>query len=336
MMRWNVSPSKNGLVIDSPVTGSFQAFVPSARPVKLATVFGASLVEEADDEVAVVGLEVCVDAWFAAHVGDSNPAPSEGRDASPIDTVEQHPDALARPLECGIMTAHSASGSSTFAPLLAARPLHRRSRPRSARTPPVGWPPATSRRRRGRRSTTCTGRGRGAGAGLDRAAKVNVFLKHASDFARDERGLRADLRHRSAGAHDRRLGAAAPRRARRDRDGAGRARASRARSCIRRRGQRSPNPYSYGIRSGDTLFLAGLVSRRGADNSMVPGDMATQMRTILDNAEGAARGRRHGLRRRRQLARLHHRRGGLRRDERRLRDRVPERTRRRGPRSASS
>ena len=48
--------------------------------------------------------------------------------------------------------------------------------------------------------------------------------------------------------------------------------------------KRSPNPYSYGIRSGDTLFLAGLVSRRGADNSMVPGDMTTQTRTILDNA----------------------------------------------------
>ena len=32
---------------------------------------------------------------------------------------------------------------------------------------------------------------------------------------------------------------------------------------------KSPNPYSYGIRSGDTLFLAGLVSRNGKDNSVV-------------------------------------------------------------------
>jgi enamine deaminase RidA (YjgF/YER057c/UK114 family) len=46
----------------------------------------------------------------------------------------------------------------------------------------------------------------------------------------------------------------------------------------------SPNPYSYGIRSGDTLFLAGLVSRNGKDNSVVEGDMATQTRTVLDNA----------------------------------------------------
>jgi reactive intermediate/imine deaminase len=47
---------------------------------------------------------------------------------------------------------------------------------------------------------------------------------------------------------------------------------------------KSPNPYSYGIRSGDTLFLAGLVSRNGKDNSVVEGDMATQTKTVLDNA----------------------------------------------------
>lgn len=46
----------------------------------------------------------------------------------------------------------------------------------------------------------------------------------------------------------------------------------------------SPNPYSYGIRSGDTLFLAGLVSRNGKDNTVVEGDMTTQTRTVLDNA----------------------------------------------------
>jgi reactive intermediate/imine deaminase len=47
---------------------------------------------------------------------------------------------------------------------------------------------------------------------------------------------------------------------------------------------KSPNPYSYGIRSGDTLFLAGLVSRNGKDNSVVEGDMAKQTATVLDNA----------------------------------------------------
>ena len=49
---------------------------------------------------------------------------------------------------------------------------------------------------------------------------------------------------------------------------------------------KSPNPYSYGIRTGDTLFMAGLISRNGKDNSVVQGDMATQVKTVLDN--GAA------------------------------------------------
>jgi enamine deaminase RidA (YjgF/YER057c/UK114 family) len=48
---------------------------------------------------------------------------------------------------------------------------------------------------------------------------------------------------------------------------------------------KSPNPYSYGIRSGDVLFLAGLVARRGQDNAIVEGDVATQTKAVLDNAE---------------------------------------------------
>jgi reactive intermediate/imine deaminase len=47
---------------------------------------------------------------------------------------------------------------------------------------------------------------------------------------------------------------------------------------------KSPNPYSYAIRTGDTLFLAGLVSRNGRDNSVVQGDVAAQTRVVLDNA----------------------------------------------------
>jgi len=39
-----------------------------------------------------------------------------------------------------------------------------------------------------------------------------------------------------------------------------------------------PSPYSYGIKSGNTLFLAGLVSRNGKDNANVPGDITAQTR----------------------------------------------------------
>jgi reactive intermediate/imine deaminase len=47
---------------------------------------------------------------------------------------------------------------------------------------------------------------------------------------------------------------------------------------------KSPNPYSYGIRTGDTLFLSGLISRNGKDNAVIEGDMSTQTKTVLDNA----------------------------------------------------
>ena len=47
--------------------------------------------------------------------------------------------------------------------------------------------------------------------------------------------------------------------------------------------KKSPN-YSYGIQSGDTLFLAGLVARNMKDNSVVAGDIGLQTQTVLSNA----------------------------------------------------
>jgi len=47
---------------------------------------------------------------------------------------------------------------------------------------------------------------------------------------------------------------------------------------------RSPSPYSYAIRSGDTVFLSGLVARKGRDNSSISGDVGVQTRVILENA----------------------------------------------------
>jgi enamine deaminase RidA (YjgF/YER057c/UK114 family) len=47
---------------------------------------------------------------------------------------------------------------------------------------------------------------------------------------------------------------------------------------------KSPNPYSYAIRSGDMLFLSGLVPRNGADNSPIQGDLTAQANAVLDNA----------------------------------------------------
>lgn len=48
---------------------------------------------------------------------------------------------------------------------------------------------------------------------------------------------------------------------------------------------KSPRPYSTIVRAGGLVFLSGLISRRGADDSFVPGTVAQQTRTILDNAK---------------------------------------------------
>jgi 2-iminobutanoate/2-iminopropanoate deaminase len=47
---------------------------------------------------------------------------------------------------------------------------------------------------------------------------------------------------------------------------------------------KSPRPYSYIVRTGDLVFLSGLVSRRGSDDQIVPGPVPVQMKTIMANA----------------------------------------------------
>jgi len=47
---------------------------------------------------------------------------------------------------------------------------------------------------------------------------------------------------------------------------------------------KSPRPYSYIVKAGGLVFLSGLVSRRGTDDQTVPGSIAVQTKTILDNA----------------------------------------------------
>lgn len=45
----------------------------------------------------------------------------------------------------------------------------------------------------------------------------------------------------------------------------------------------SPSPYSYAIKSGNTLFLAGLIARRAKDNTFGGGDMKAQTAAALAN-----------------------------------------------------
>ena len=49
-------------------------------------------------------------------------------------------------------------------------------------------------------------------------------------------------------------------------------------------GWSTANPYSYAIRTGDTLFLSGLVARDPKTTTPVEGDMATQTKAVMANA----------------------------------------------------
>jgi len=59
-----------------------------------------------------------------------------------------------------------------------------------------------------------------------------------------------------------------------------------ARAVVLPKGWAAPaGPLSYAVRAGDTLFLSGLVPRRGADNTLVKGDIEAQTGTVFENAE---------------------------------------------------
>jgi 2-iminobutanoate/2-iminopropanoate deaminase len=49
-------------------------------------------------------------------------------------------------------------------------------------------------------------------------------------------------------------------------------------------GWSTANPYSYAIRSGDTLFLSGMISRDTKSNQPIEGDMTAQVKAIMANA----------------------------------------------------
>ncbi len=44
------------------------------------------------------------------------------------------------------------------------------------------------------------------------------------------------------------------------------------------------SPYSYAVKALDSLYLSGLVSRKGTDGSQVEGDIGVQVKTLMDNA----------------------------------------------------
>ena len=123
---------------------------------------------------------------------------------------------------------------------------------------------------------------RKAGSSLANVASVHVYLKHASDFAAMNEVYRtfwkADPPVRTTVQAD----LVAPN---------GLVEISAV--AVPNGGERTVihpagwapalNPYSYGIKTGNTLFLAGLVARNGKDNSPVEGPMPVQTKAVLDN-----------------------------------------------------
>jgi 2-iminobutanoate/2-iminopropanoate deaminase len=121
-----------------------------------------------------------------------------------------------------------------------------------------------------------------AGSSLPQVVSVTVYLKSASDFAAMNDAYRtfwpANPPTRTTVITDLVLGAkveitmiAVP-------NGA-------ERKIIHPDGwSKSPNPYSYAIQTGDTLFMSGLVPRDPRTNSSTGGDITAQTKVVMDNA----------------------------------------------------
>lgn len=122
-----------------------------------------------------------------------------------------------------------------------------------------------------------------SGISLHDAASVTVYLKRAEDFAAMNEVYRT------------RVGDAPPARttvvAQMMREDAliemsvvAAARGTTRRVLHPKAWLRSPNPYSYAVEAGDTVFFSGLIARNAADNSFAGGGMTAQSKAVLENA----------------------------------------------------
>lgn len=121
-----------------------------------------------------------------------------------------------------------------------------------------------------------------AGVGLERAASVHVYLKNAADFEAMNEVYRSSWPKDPPVRTTVVAGLVLP-------DALIEISLVALRKGVERKvilptgWQRSPN-YSYGIQSGDTLFLAGLVARDNKTNTQITGDMTAQTKQVLNNA----------------------------------------------------
>lgn len=121
-----------------------------------------------------------------------------------------------------------------------------------------------------------------AGSSLAAAASINVFLKNAADFAAMNEVYRG-FWSRDPPARTTIVANSADPEALIEVAAVGVPVGAERKLVHPADWVKSLNPYSYGILSGDTLLLAGLVSRNGKDNSVVTGDMKAQTKAVLEN-----------------------------------------------------
>jgi 2-iminobutanoate/2-iminopropanoate deaminase len=124
---------------------------------------------------------------------------------------------------------------------------------------------------------------RAAGTDLDRVAAVMVYLRDAADFAAMNQAYAAFF-PRDPPTRTTIVVPPADPKARLEVSAVALMRGAERRAVLPAGWKPSPSPYSYGILSGDTLFLSGLVARNPADNSFEGGDVATQTRAVLESA----------------------------------------------------
>ncbi|HEY8234659.1 MAG TPA: RidA family protein [Vicinamibacteria bacterium] len=122
-----------------------------------------------------------------------------------------------------------------------------------------------------------------AGTELDRVASVMVYLRDAADFAAMNQAYAAFF-PKDPPTRTTIVVPPAHAKARLEMSAVALLPGAERRVVLPDGWKPSPSPYSYGIVSGDTLFLSGLVARNPADNSIAGGDVATQTRAVLDNA----------------------------------------------------
>jgi 2-iminobutanoate/2-iminopropanoate deaminase len=124
---------------------------------------------------------------------------------------------------------------------------------------------------------------RAAGTELDRVASVMVYLRDGGDFAAMNQAY-AGFFAKDPPTRTTIVVPPAHAKARLEMSAVALLPGAERRVVLPEGWKPSPSPYSYGILSGDTLFLSGLVARNPADNSIAGGDVATQTRAVLDNA----------------------------------------------------